>query len=131
MLSAFSDYNCISTGYQVVQIRMIFSLSKTALERLFPPHIQCPTHMAYVEWFTPFKSTPESHHLMYKVSRDVRDGHRVASIVNVQDIRRSVLLCPKFGPVVPPGWTSESVLERCTNFFVNSHTDRHTFITLV
>lgn len=126
-----SNNTCALSGYQVVQIRLIFSLSKTALERVFPPHVECPSHLAYVEWFTPFKSSPENHHLMYKVSRDVRGGRRVASIVDVQDIRRSVLLCPKFGPVVPPGWTSENVLERCPNFFVNSHTDRHTFITVV
>lgn len=68
---------------------------------------------------------------MYKVSREYSGGQRMATIIDVKKIRRSALLCPRFGPVQPPQWTSDNVLELCKTFYVNSHTDRHTFITVV
>lgn len=110
---------------------MIFSLSDTARKNVFLPNTIAPAHFAYVEWFTPFKTEPEDHHLMYKVNREYRGADRTSSVIDVQNIRRSVLLIPKFGPVTPPQWTSDNVLELCSVFFVNSHTNRHTFITVV
>lgn len=121
----------MSSGYRVGQLRMIFSLSKTARERVFLPGVEWPKRLAYVEWFTSFKREHEDHHLMYKVSREVRGARRVATVEDVEDIRRSVLLIPKFGRELDTSWTSDNVLERCHTFFVNSHTDRHTFITVV
>ncbi|KAJ7703550.1 hypothetical protein B0H17DRAFT_922054, partial [Mycena rosella] len=87
--------------------------------------------LAYVEWFSPFTATPEPNHLMYKVSRTEKDGERMASIIPVQNIRRSIHLCPKFGPAVPPEWKSSNVLEKCRTFFANPLSDRHIYITLV
>ncbi|KAJ7824088.1 hypothetical protein B0H14DRAFT_2174114, partial [Mycena olivaceomarginata] len=65
--------------------------------------------LAYVEWFSGFKPQPERHHLMYKVSRVIKNGDRLASIIPVGNIRRSVHLLPKFGPVAPPEWKSHNV----------------------
>ncbi|KAF8873439.1 hypothetical protein BD779DRAFT_1477023 [Infundibulicybe gibba] len=39
---------------------------------------QPPKHLAYVEWFTPFKNAPEPHHKMYRISRSMSRGERVA-----------------------------------------------------
>lgn len=55
----------------------------------------------------------------------------MAAIVPLQTLQRSVHLIPKFGPAKPPEWTSENVMNLCESFYVNSFTDRHTYITVV
>ncbi|KAJ7683161.1 hypothetical protein B0H14DRAFT_2422579 [Mycena olivaceomarginata] len=89
-------------GYRVGQVRVVFFLKSHHIKGLFVPGISPPQHLAYVEWF----SSPDPHHLMYKVKRSIKDGDRLASIVPLANIRRSIHLLPKFGPVAPPHWTS-------------------------
>ncbi|KAJ7821262.1 hypothetical protein B0H14DRAFT_2831726 [Mycena olivaceomarginata] len=96
-------------GYRIAQVRVVFTLP----ERL------AKTYLAYVEWFTSFKSQPERHHLMYKVSRVIKNGDRLASIIPVTNIRRSIHL-----------WKSHNVLDKCPVFFANPWTDRHIYATL-
>ncbi|KAJ7804028.1 hypothetical protein B0H14DRAFT_3113367 [Mycena olivaceomarginata] len=117
------------SGYRVVQIHVIFTLRQHHLRHLFLPGVVPPTYLAYVEWFSPF-TTPEPDHLMYKVNRSLKDGERLVSIVPVGNIRRSVHLLPKFGPVAPAAWKSSTVLDQCKTFFVNSMTDRHIYATI-
>ena len=112
----------MSKGYRVGQVRIIFSL----------PGIvdgASPEHLAYIEWFSKF-TTPNPDHRMFKLSRSLEDGERVASIVPISTIRRSVHLFPKFGPSVPEGWSSENVLEMCAAFYLNPFTDRHMYFIL-
>ncbi|KAG1740565.1 hypothetical protein EDD22DRAFT_786826 [Suillus occidentalis] len=72
-----------------------------ATQLLFPPANQPPNHLAYVEWFTPFSATPDPRHSMYKVTRFIWSGERVASIIPVSNISCSVHLIPKFRAIVP------------------------------
>ncbi|KAJ7643458.1 hypothetical protein DFH06DRAFT_999028 [Mycena polygramma] len=116
-------------GYRVAQVRVVFSIPPRHIPHLFSPGISPPTHLAYVEWFSPF-TEPEPNHLMYKVHRSCKDGDRIASVISLANIRRSVHLLPKFGPVAPPEWKSSNVLDKCPHFFVNSMTDRHVYATL-
>lgn len=67
---------------------------------------------------------------MYKVSREYRHGSRHASVIPVQNIKRSVMLFPKFGPVVDRSWTSDNVLEECETFYVNPFVDEHSYRTI-
>ncbi|KAG1847683.1 hypothetical protein DFJ58DRAFT_717167 [Suillus subalutaceus] len=63
-------------GYCVGQIRVIFSIPQNAVPMMFPTTIQPPKHLAYVE------------------CRFVQSGERVASIIPVTNIHRSVHLIP-------------------------------------
>ena len=51
-------------------------------------------------------------------------GDRLASIIPVKNIARSVHLFSKFGSVASCTWTSSNVLELCSTFYVNPYSDR-------
>ncbi|KAG1865424.1 hypothetical protein F4604DRAFT_1586067 [Suillus subluteus] len=111
----------------VVSMEVIFSLPSKSVPLLFPPTVEVPTHFAYIEWFEPFTSAPDQHHGLYKLLRSLRGGEKVASIVPLANIVRSVHLMPNFGAVVPREWTSDTVLDNCNTFWLNSYIDRYTF----
>ncbi|KAI0353815.1 hypothetical protein OH77DRAFT_1406272 [Trametes cingulata] len=114
--------------YHVAQLRLIFTLPKSACEDLFPD-VLVPGHLAYVERFTAFTS-PDPVHGLYKVSRR-RDaaGARLASVVEVRSIRRSCHLLPVSGAVVPRDWSSSAVLDQCDTYWVNPFTDLHMYMS--
>jgi hypothetical protein len=117
-------------GYHVAQVRVIFKLRKDASRLLFGEDHSVPEYLAYVQWFNLSSNTkPDS--LLYQAKRSIKDGDRLASIVALANIRRSVHLFPNFGQVVAEDWTSENVLEKCQSFYVNPFSDRHAYHTIV
>ncbi|KAJ7463054.1 hypothetical protein B0H11DRAFT_1922992 [Mycena galericulata] len=107
-------------GYRVAQVRVVFSIPPAHISNLFSVGLSPPKRLAYVEWFSAF-TRPEPNHLMYKVNRSLKGGERSASIIPLENIRRSVHLLPKFGPVAPPGWKSSNVLDECSQFLRQSY----------
>jgi hypothetical protein len=67
---------------------------------------------------------------MYHIKRAKVGGKRVASIIPVSDIKRSVHLIPRFGKDLDHSWSSANVLEACESFYVNHFSDRHAYITM-
>ncbi|KAG1763892.1 hypothetical protein EV702DRAFT_1018819 [Suillus placidus] len=120
----------VSAGIEALrvgQVRVVFSLPSKSLPLLFPPTVQVPSHLAYIEWFSPFALAPDRHHGLYKVSRSFLGGAKVASIVPLSKIVRSAHLLPNFGAVVPREWSSDTVLDDCDTFWLNSYLDRFTY----
>jgi len=116
-------------GYRVGQVRLIFRLPSKQSQDLFPSHMMPPGHLAYVEWFTAFPAADANHGLR-KILRCVRNGARLASVIEVKEIERSCHLFPDFGPVAPREWSTHNVLEECMSFWVNPFTDRHAYMTM-
>ena len=117
-------------GYRLGRVRVIFSIAPRHISSLFPNNAP-PTYLAYVEWFTPFTEKPEALHGLYKVQKAFQGGVRLANVIPLKNIRRSMHVYPSFGRVVPKEWTSANVLDLCNTFFVNSFTDRHVYGTVV
>ncbi|KAK7678300.1 hypothetical protein QCA50_018648 [Cerrena zonata] len=107
-------------GYQVAQVRAVFLLSNKTCRNVFSPGSEWPNHLAYVEWFSPFSRTPHRDHTkMYKVSREVQGGERRASVIPVHNIKWTVMLFPMFGTVADRSWSSDTVLDKCSVFYMN------------
>ncbi|KAH9847806.1 hypothetical protein C2E23DRAFT_740945, partial [Lenzites betulinus] len=118
-------------GYRVGQIRVVFTIPPRAMDTVFPdPNISRPQHLAYVEWFTAF-TQPDRDHGMYKVSRCLGEGGvRLASVLEVRNIRRSCHLFPHFGSSVPRDWDRHNILDNSSHFWVNPFVDRFTYMTV-
>lgn len=113
-------------------MRAVFVLTERTQQKMFDDGMRFGP-LAYVEWFSAFPSRPHKDHRMYKITRSFRSNHpdyRHASIIPVGNIRRTVQLLPVFGPVAPREWTSQNVLECCSEFYVDPFLDEQTFMTL-
>jgi len=118
----------VTLGCSIAQVRAVFKFPKDVSNLL---DCQIPQeHHAYVEWFSKISGAPDRNHKMFKTTRLFRDGRRVASIIPISRIRRSVHLFPKFGQTAPRHWTSTTVLEECDTFYINPLSDRHSYVTI-
>ncbi|THU81028.1 hypothetical protein K435DRAFT_823508 [Dendrothele bispora CBS 962.96] len=108
-------------GLRIGRIRVIFSLPSQSLDRLFPPNVQPPSHLAYVEWFTKF-TRPETSSGLYRLKLEtLRDNTPSASVVPLETLKQSVHLFPKWGGTVP---------NKCITFYLNPFRDPHTYCRL-
>jgi len=116
--------------FRVAQIRVVFQLPKSAVSSIFlSSRLAPPEALAYVEWFSPL-AMPNECHGMYRISRSYRDDRRLASIIPLAEVCRSVHLFPVFGSVTPQQWQSSTVLEECRAFYINPFLDRHMYRNL-
>ncbi|KAH9161635.1 hypothetical protein EDB89DRAFT_2116804 [Lactarius sanguifluus] len=104
---------------------VVFQIPSKVVHNVF--FNDAPTHLAYIEWFSPLSPTPDINHLMYKVSRLTHRGRRRAAVIPVGSIIGSVHLIPRFGEATPD-WNSFSVLEQCSTFYVNSFSDQDNYL---
>ncbi|KAI0765857.1 hypothetical protein BD413DRAFT_606037 [Trametes elegans] len=122
------DHTAIQ-GYHIGQVRLVFTIPEKAKASLFPrlnAH-DLPQHLAYIEWFAPSTPAANPDHGLYKLSRSVRRGSRLCSVIPITQIERSCHLFPDFGAVAPREWTSSNVLERCNSFYLNTFSDRYMY----
>jgi hypothetical protein len=117
------------SGLRIAQVRIVFQIPKRNRSEVFlSPDIMLPTHLTYVEWFTPLLATPDPKHGMYKVSRLPSNRNQQVEIIPVETILGSVHLFPRFGPVTSQGLNSFTSLDQCNTFFVNPFTDHRSYM---
>src|SRR5713101_4507290 len=59
-----------ASGHRIAQARVVFKIPDNKIDAVFPSlDTRPPSHLVYVEWFTPIPTRPEPKHQMYKVSR--------------------------------------------------------------
>ena len=116
------------SGHRIAQVRVVFQIPSNVIPKVFPTSTTIPSHLAYVEWFSPLSATLDSNSSMYKISRLIHHGRRRAAIIPVERIRCSVHLLPRFGPAAPHDWKSFSVLDQSNTFYVNPFSDRHNYL---
>jgi hypothetical protein len=110
-----------------VQIRVVFSVSKAAQANLFQTR-PAPDYLAYVEWFTPFRREPEARSGMYRVARAFLGDFRLVEVIPLTSIVQSIHLIPLPGETIIRNWMSNTIIEECCNFIVNSFSDRCTYV---
>ncbi|KAI9436290.1 hypothetical protein H4582DRAFT_2112156 [Lactarius indigo] len=121
------DTVIVHSNAQVAQVRVVFQLPSKVIQQVFlSSDIALPMHLAYVEWFSPIPTVPDSNDL-YKVSRLTQNGRHLASVIPVDHLFSSVHLLPHFGPETLE-WNTFSVLELCRNFYINPFSNRDVFL---
>ncbi|KAJ7896871.1 hypothetical protein B0H13DRAFT_1623692 [Mycena leptocephala] len=108
---------------RVGRVKVLFRLPEKLNDNTQAPLHWPKTCLAYVEWFSAFKSMHEDNHDMYAISVSPRraNGFSHASIVSLTDIRQTCQLFPNFGRNdVAPAWTTDNVLDLYNTFFINN-----------
>ncbi|KAF8868642.1 hypothetical protein BD779DRAFT_1614940 [Infundibulicybe gibba] len=110
-------------GLRVAQVRVIF---------LLPPYFGAYPHpLAYVEWFTSL-GAPDPQTGMYVINRFTRQHQPNGAVISTARIVRSCHLMGQFGNAIAKGWTTDNVLERAKNFYLNPyiHVDMFTTVNI-
>lgn len=107
-------------GLRVARVRAIFMLPESYGRRFKDP-------LAYIEWFTPFRQ-PAPDIGLFKVSHSSHNHRRRVSVIPVTQIVRSCHLLPVWGKRMDASWTSENVLDKCKQFYVNAYLRHHDFV---
>ena len=105
-------------GLRVAQVRLIFNLPQ---EFGSTPH-----PLAYVHWYTPFRTFNEDLK-MFQITRSTRNHRQRASIIPVTQIVRSCHLVPNFGRAAITTWESHTALDEAPSFYVNPYLRHHDF----
>ena len=119
--------NCL-LGHWMAQVRAVFQISSMVTQQIFHASDAPPTHLAYVQWFSPLSMVPDVNSGMYKITKSFKGGYWCADIVPISSFLCSVHLLPQFGPVMPQHWDTFSVLDHCHTFFVNLFSNGYNYL---
>ncbi|KAL0575162.1 hypothetical protein V5O48_006805 [Marasmius crinis-equi] len=98
---------------QVARVRIIFK---------FPSELGTyPEPLAFLDLFRPLTTNPSPDLLMHKVAISTRSHQKVSVIVPLSHIKQTCHLIPVFGRQISPLWTSSTILDQASSFFLNPY----------
>ncbi|KAF8885298.1 hypothetical protein BD779DRAFT_1611957 [Infundibulicybe gibba] len=111
------------TGLRVAQVCAIFSLPS-----YFGAH---PHPLAYIEWFTPL-GVPNPQTGMHVVNRSTRHHQPNSAVISTTHIVRGCHLMGQFGNTITKGWTTDNILKKAKDFYLNPyiHVDTFTIVNI-
>ncbi|KAF9064711.1 hypothetical protein BDP27DRAFT_1230085 [Rhodocollybia butyracea] len=124
-------------GCRVARLRVIFQLPEKVkrlgqgfgiLEEPAPSNWP-RTPLAYITWFSHFKSGPDSKNGMCHVKPSALNGIPQGGIISLSDIRQSCMLVPSSNEW-SRSWISDNILDECPSFFVNNFQSKYTYQTI-
>ncbi|KAF8233915.1 hypothetical protein L208DRAFT_1264593 [Tricholoma matsutake] len=119
------------------RVRVIFKLPAHldhGLESTEAPSSWPQEPLAYIQWYSRLKSSPDEHHGMYDVKTTIE-----GAIVPLASIRQTCMFIPRFSnpfsgdrtlALAEAGWTWYNVLDRCSAFWVNNWVDMYSYQTI-
>ncbi|KAJ3753472.1 hypothetical protein EV360DRAFT_53426 [Lentinula raphanica] len=120
-------------GLRAARVRVIFCLPQKVLKRGFlvnAPSSWPQEPLAYVTWYTRFKSAPDKTTGMYYVEPAIAsNGIPQGAIIPLANIRQNCMLVPSL-QVWESSWTSDNILDKCSSFFVNNMQSKYTYQTI-
>jgi hypothetical protein len=119
-------------GTRIGRVRVIFTLPTVLDNALGPsPLSWTKAPLAYIEWYTTPKTTPEPNHNMYSIRKLYRsDNTQAGSIIPLTSIRQSCMLFPVFSKETDMTWTTDNVLDLCPSFLVNNWQNMYAYKTI-
>jgi len=119
-------------GTRIGRLRVIFKLPEKIYGSWPSPSSWPSEPLAYIEWFDKLKKTAEPYHDLYLVTKPLllADGNPPGAIIPLSSIRQSCHLLPDFSNGVPSNWTTDTVLDNCRRFYLNSFSSKYAYQTL-
>ncbi|KAJ3834431.1 hypothetical protein F5878DRAFT_544828 [Lentinula raphanica] len=121
-------------GEVAARLRVIFQLPSEVYNNGRPskaPPNWPKEHLAYITWYTRFKSSPDSSTGMYKVEPAFdSNGMPQGAIIPLSNIRQSCMLVPSTKTSWDKNWNSDNILDECSSFFVNNLQTKYTYQTI-
>ena len=115
----------------MARLRAIFKVPKHMEAATFGENVEAPGHLAYIEWFTQPKEK-DNNNGMYPITYSCTgpSREREYAIVELDSVVRPCQLFPNFGEMADRSWTSDNVLDICSQFYISNWKDQLTFQTI-
>jgi len=118
-------------GTRIGRVKVVFRLPQTDAPAYWPAD-----PLAYIEWYTPMRPTPDKTNGMFSMKKATPLSSTKAipgSVVPLQNIRQSCMLTPKFSAASvgdEDDWNSDNILDKCKTFLLNNWQSMYTYQTL-
>ncbi|KAJ3727562.1 hypothetical protein C8R42DRAFT_638742 [Lentinula raphanica] len=122
-------------GCRAARLRVIFRLPQMIKDPDSGFPVKAPAHwpkehLAYVTWYSRFKSSPDKATGMYKVEPSIgSNGVPLGAVIPLSNIRQNCMLVPSKA-VWDNHWDSDNILDECSLFFVNNLQSKYTYQTI-